>query len=106
MKRSMALMMILVSGSARAEQFVCSFISGVSPSPEVMFETYTLDGNVLAQGSPVVKLTVVQNTAAGIVAIYPDPEMRFSMVVMINRQTGVFSLSTVPPTANSSRTDG
>ncbi len=100
--------LLLASGSARAERFVCSFISLVSPGPEVMIQTYTLDNNVLVQSSPVVKFTVVQNTAEGIVGIYPDPEMRFSMVMMINRQTGSFTLSTAPgaPIAQSNRIDG
>lgn len=90
------LSIILASGSARAQRFVCSFISNASPGPQVMIGTYMLDSNVLIQDSPVVKFTVVQNTAEGIVAIYPDPEMRFSLVMMINRQTGSYTLSTAP----------
>jgi len=100
--------LLLTSGSARAERFVCSFIPHASSGPEVMILTYTLDNNVLVQSSPVAKFTVVQNTAEGIVGIYPDPKMRFSMVMMSNRQTGSFNLSTAPgaPIVQSDRIDG
>jgi hypothetical protein len=93
-----ALSVALAAPPAHAQQFTCTYISRVSPGPEAMLITYTIDGHDLIQGSPKLRLSIVADTQLGIIAAYPDPEMRFSLVVMISKKTGTYSLTTVPAT--------